>query len=232
MCVYLQSQSNRDNMYATLSADIVSSTSLSKDAIFELKQKIDILFKLLEEKFPGFWGRQIKGDYIECLIPKTSDSFRIALIIKSYIKSLTLPYVMKCKSFQTYGIRIAIGIGGMRIIDKKEGILDGEAIYLSGRAIEKMASPNKGTLCIKIDNNVHALALSTIAVLTDALMNNATKKQSEVLFYKLLSFKEEDIAEKLGISQPGVNIHSSSAKWYCIEEALNYFEQIKFEDYE
>lgn len=215
-------------MYATISADIVSSTSLSKDDTIELKQKIDSLFQLLGEKFPGFWGRQIKGDYIECLIPNVSDSFRIALIIKSYIKSITLPEVEQSKNFKTYGIRIVIGIGDMRIIDKKEGILDGEAIYLSGRAIENMTSPNKGTLSIQINNDIHSSALNTIAILTDALMNNATKRQSEVLFYKLLSVKEEDIADKLGIKQPGVNNHSSSAKWYCIEEALNYFEQIKF----
>ena len=217
-------------MYATLSADIVSSTSLSKEGTIELKQKIDNLFQLLGEKFPGFLGRQIKGDYIECLIPKVSDSFRIALIIKSYIKSITLPEIKQCKNFQTYGIRIAIGIGEMRIIDKEEGLLDGEAIYLSGRAINNMTSPNKGTLSINVNNN-QSSALFTIALLTDALMNNATKKQSEVLFYKLLSVKEEDIAEKIGISQPGVNNHSTSAKWYCIEEALDYFEQIKFEDY-
>ena len=38
--VYLQS--NKDKfMYATLSADIVSSTSLSKEGTIELKQKID-----------------------------------------------------------------------------------------------------------------------------------------------------------------------------------------------
>lgn len=219
-------------MYATLSADIVSSTSLSKEDTIELKNKIESLFQLLENKFPCFWGRQIKGDYIECLIPNVSDSFRIALIIKSYIKSITLPGIKQSKNFKTYGIRIAIGIGDMRIIDKKEGILDGEAIYLSGRAIENMTSLNKGTLSIQINNDILFSALNTIAVLTDALMNNATKKQSEVLFYKLLSVKEEDIADKLGIKQPGVNNHSSSAKWYCIEEALNYFEQIKFESYE
>ena len=219
-------------MYATLSADIVSSTSLSKEGTIDLKQKINSLFQLLEEKFPGFWGRQIKGDYIECFIPKVSDSFRIALIIKSYIKSITLPDIKRSKNFQTYGIRIAIGIGDMRIVDKEEGILDGEAIYLSGRTIENMTSLNRGTLSIQINGDIQSSALNTIAVLTDALMNNATRKQNEVLFYKLLSFKEDDIAKILGISQPGVNIHSTSAKWNCIEEALNYFEQINFENYE
>jgi hypothetical protein len=218
-------------MYATISADIVSSTSLTLESTIELKLKIEQLFKLLEDKYPKFWGRQIKGDYIECLIPNVSDSFRIALIIKSYIKSLSLPEVKINKDFQTYGVRISIGIGGMRIVDINAGILDGEAIYLSGRAIENMTL-NKGTLSININNNILSSELNTIAILTDALMNNATKKQCEVLFYKLLAIKEGEIAEKLGISQPSVNSHSSSAKWYCIEEALKCFEQIKFEDYE
>jgi hypothetical protein len=218
-------------MYATISADIVSSTSLSLESTIELKQKIGQLLKLLENKYTNFWGRQIKGDYIECFIPNVADSFRIALIIKSYIKSLSLPEVKLNKDFQTYGIRISIGMGAMRLIDRNEDILDGEAIYLSGRAIENMTL-NKGTISISINNFLFSSELNLIALLTDALVNNATKKQCEVLFYKLLAMKEEDIAKKLGISQPTVNSHSSSAKWYCIEEALKYFEQIEFEDYE
>ena len=74
--------------------------------------------------------------------------------------------------------------------------------------------------------------LRVIAVLTDAILNDATPKQSQVIYYKLLGYKESEIAEKMKIYQSGVNNHSSSAKWYCIEEALNYFEQIKFENYE
>ena len=218
-------------MYATISADIVSSTSLSLESTIELKQKIGQLLKLLENKYTNFWGRQIKGDYIECFIPNVAESFRIALIIKSYIKSLSLPEVKLNKDFQTYGIRISIGMGAMRLIDRNEDILDGEAIYLSGRAIENMTL-NKGTISISVNNFLLSSELNLIALLTDALVNNATKKQCEVLFYKLLAMKEEDIAKKLGISQPTVNSHSSSAKWYCIEEALKYFEQIKFEDYE
>lgn len=216
-------------MYATISADIVSSTSLSKDETIELKQKIGELFTLLEEKYPNFWGRQIKGDYIECLVPDASKAFRIALIIKTYLKSFSVEEKKGTKNFQTYGARIAIGIGNMRIVDKKQGIMDGEAIYLSGRAIENMGTPNKGTFAIEIDNEQCSKSLRIIALLTDALINNTTKRQSEVLYYKLLFTKEIDIAEKMGIKQSSVNEHSTLAKWYCLEEALNYFEQIKFE---
>lgn len=216
-------------MYATISADIVSSTSLSKDETIELKQKIEEQFVLLKEKYPNFWGRQIKGDYIECLVPDVSHALRIAFIIKTCIKSFGIVEKKGTKNFQTYGVRIAIGIGSMRIVDKEQGIMDGEAIYLSGRAIENMGSPNRGTLTIEISDKQLAMPLRTVALLTDALINNATKRQSEVLYYKLLSTKEMDIAEKMGIKQSSVNEHSTLAKWYCIEEALNYFEQIKFE---
>lgn len=54
----------------------------------------------------------------------------------------------KTKNFHTYGIRIAIGIGGMRIVNTEQGIWDGEAIYLSGRALEEMSSLNKGTMSV------------------------------------------------------------------------------------
>lgn len=78
------------NMFATISADIVSSTSLSVDETIRLKQRIEALFALLKTKYPDFYGRQIKGDYIECVMQNVSNVFRIALVIKSYIKSFPI----------------------------------------------------------------------------------------------------------------------------------------------
>lgn len=219
-------------MFASISADIVSSTSLSIDETIRLKERTQTLFSFLETRFSGFYGRQIKGDYIECIIQNASDVFRIALIIKSCIKSFNITANPDKKKFQTYGIRIAIGIGDMRIIDIEHGILDGEAIYMSGRELEMFDSLNKGTLYIKTTQKKLTISLQTIALLTDAIMNEMTVRQSEVVYYKLLGSKETDIAQTLGISQPAVNRTASSAKWYCIEEALNYFEQIDFDLYE
>ena len=209
-------------MYATISADIVSSTSLCIEETIALKQRIEDLFSVLEKRFPGFWGRLIKGDY---------DGFRVALIIKSCIKSFPIAEPKKKKLFQAYGIRIAMGIGNMRIVDKEHGIMDGEAIYLSGRTLSGMGTPNKnGTFLIEPADMQLKPALQTVGMLTDALLNNATKRQSEVIYYKLLSKSEQEIADILGVKQSGINQHSTSAKWYCIEEALNYFEQLNFEN--
>ena len=218
-------------MYATISADIVSSTSLCIEETIALKQRIEDLFSVLEKRFPGFWGRLIKGDYIECLLPSAKDGFRVALIIKSCIKSFPIAEPKKKKLFQAYGIRIAMGIGNMRIVDKEHGIMDGEAIYLSGRTLSGMGAPNKnGTFLIEPADMQLKPALQTVGMLTDALLNNATKRQSEVIYYKLLSKSEQEIADILGVKQSGINQHSTSAKWYCIEGALNYFEQLNFEN--
>ena len=219
-------------MYATISADIVSSTSLSEVETIELKQYIEEQLKMLETLYPGSWGRLIKGDYIECVVPNASNAFRIALIIKNSIKAFEVEKTLGSKLFYTYGARISIGIGGMSIVDREQGIMDGEAIYLSGRSLAKMGSLSKGALTIETINENLSQNLRVIAVLTDAILNDATPKQSQVIYYKLLGYKESEIAEKMKIYQSGVNNHSSSAKWYCIEEALNYFEQIKFENYE
>lgn len=219
-------------MFATISADIVSSTSLSVSETIELKQRIESLFALLKDKYPDFNGRQIKGDYIECVTQDVSSVFRVALIIKSCIKSFNIAEDKNTKNFQIYGVRIAVGIGDMRIVDTEQGIWDGEAIYMSGRALEEMNALNKGTLSIKTSKKQLSSPLQTIALLTDAILNDMTIRQSEVVYYKLLGFKETDIAQKLGISQSGVNKASSATKWYCIEEALKYFEQINFDEYE
>lgn len=219
-------------MFATISADIVSSTSLSVNETIELKRRIDSLFTLLKDMYPDFYGRQIKGDYIECVMQDVSKVFRAALIIKSCVKSFAIPGNKNTKDFQMYGIRIAIGIGDMRIIDIEHGIWDGEAIYMSGRSLEEMNSLNKGTLSIQTSKRQLSSPLQIIALLTDAIVNEMTLRQSEVIYYKLLGFKETDIASELGISQSGVNKAASATKWYCIEEALKYFEQLNFDDYE
>ena len=220
-------------MFATISADIVSSTSLSVNETIGLRQRIESLFALLKDKYPDFTGRQIKGDYIECVMQDVSNVFRVALVIKSCIKSFNIAEKKKsAKNFQVYGLRMAIGIGDMRIVNTEQGIWDGEAIYMSGRALEGMNVLNKGTLSIKTSKKQLSSPLQTIALLTDAIVNDMTIRQSEVVYYKLLGSKETDIAQKLGISQSGVNKASSATKWYCIEEVLKYFEQINFDEYE
>jgi hypothetical protein len=219
-------------MEATISADIVSSTSFTPEEVVDLKKNMERFFSLLENEYSGLWGRQIKGDYFEFYIPDASNAFRVALLLKTYLKSFNAGKTIKKNLFQTYGARIAIGIGKMRIVDRISDIMDGEAIYLSGRKIDEITQLTKGTLFINTNISELHDSLLTLALLTDAIINSASQKQCEVIYYKLLSKNEKDIAQILNIKQSGVNQRSTSGNWFAIESAVRFYEHIKFKDYE
>ena len=73
-------------MVAIISADIVSSTSLKTKELIELRRLLQELFSRIAEVSPGFWGRIVRGDSIECFVPEYHDALRIAILIKLYVK--------------------------------------------------------------------------------------------------------------------------------------------------
>jgi len=233
-------------MNAVILGDIVSSTALNEPEMQILRENLIRLINTLENTQPQetgnstFYGHLIKGDYIECYMNEPKDSLRVALLIKTLVKMMVLEkspdktLEKKRLLFRKYGIRMAIGIGTMRTVDTQQGILDGEAIYLSGRKIDDQRSCNKEKVVIKntmffetIDSKLKEQG-SVLVDLLDVLLNNATARQCKVLYYKLLGFSELDIAQKLDVNQATVNQHSTAAGWNAIEHTLKYYEQLEF----
>ncbi|MEA4935677.1 MAG: RNA polymerase subunit sigma-70 [Paludibacter sp.] len=227
---------------AIISADIISSTSLTEDELSLLSRRIKETFVILENKYNkdgiNFFGRLIKGDYIECYLKDPADALRVGLIIKSIVKSFAINEKFekesrKRKLFKQFGVRMAIGVGKMRTLNFKEGIMDGEAIYLSGRKINEQKNYNKEKITIKntlfFESNDMELTerFSVIFGLLDRLFVSMTVRQSEVLHYKLQEISEQEIAQKLKMSQSSVNQHSTASGWNVIEQAVKYYEQIK-----
>lgn len=219
-------------MYATISADIVQSTSLEIKEMLFLRSKVQELLNKLEVSFPGFWGRLVRGDSIECVTDKPQDAFRIILILKCYVKSLNIRKSGAPKELKRFGIRSVIGLGSMRMVDREHDFMDGEAIYLSGRALDQKATLMKGTLLVEPSESFQNKALNAIAALVDALLNRATARQCEVLFHRFFGEREQEIARQLVITQSAVNQHLASAGWTPIEKALDYYETLNFSDYE
>ncbi|MDR2690873.1 MAG: SatD family protein [Dysgonamonadaceae bacterium] len=219
---------------ATISADIVSSTSLNVKQRLVLEKKFIQLLMILKQTFGSemFFGRLIKGDYIECVLKDPKLALRAALLIKSHVKSLNIQPDKKAgqnlDEFKEYGVRIAIGVGELSIFNRKKGIIDGEAIYLSGRAINEMTASdkkNKTTLVFKSSNNDWNDVFTPIFQLLDVLFAKYKRAQSEVVFYKLLNKPEKEITMILTKSQSTINQHSTSTGWYAVESAVNYFEK-------
>jgi len=221
---------------STISADIISFTSLAD----EDKRKIELQIKLLisdltkQYKDQGFFGRIMQGDYIECALNSPVHVLRIALLLKSFIKSFELTENnesnKRLKYFKEYGIRIAIAVAPLTILDSKNGIIDGEAIYLSGRAIKDMSTSDKQKVVIKSSmffcnpDKQEQDKYDAMISLLDTIISRCSPKQCEVLHYKLLGVSEKDISQKLNRNQSTISQHSTAVGWNSIEKTVNYFE--------
>ncbi|RFN58004.1 helix-turn-helix transcriptional regulator [Marixanthomonas ophiurae] len=218
-------------MYSVLSGDIISSTSLHNKDRNLVEKELAKLLKKLEAEFEVY-GRIVKGDYIECVAPKAEDGLRVALAIKSFVKSIPIELSSykkdknRVRLFKTHGLRLAIGYGPLSRYNPKKGVIDGEAIYLSGREISGMSTHNKERVVIKntlffvSENETLNNRFKPVFELLDTLLSKATARQSEVLYLKLLNQQEDEIAKTLGIGQSAVNRHSTSVGWNAIETAV------------
>lgn len=218
-----------------ISGDIISSTSLVMEDRVILEEKLKGLLKVLKDKW-GVYGRLIKGDYLECVCQNSAEALRVALAIKSFVKSFDPKKANnrednnRISLFKTHGIRLAIAFGELSRFDPEKGVMDGEAVYLAGRLINQSPSSHgkervviKNTLFFTSHEERINEQMDPLMGLLDVLISKATARQSEVLYWKLLGFTESEIARKLGINQSVVNQHSTSVGWNSIERAVEYF---------
>lgn len=217
--------------YTVISGDLVAYTSLNALEKEQLEQQLEQLFIILKERF-NTYGRRVKGDYLECVVPNPAQALQVALILKTAITAFEIDRDSddeRLKAFQTYGIRLALGYGTLDRYDPEKGIIDGEAIYKSGRAISKESTHNKDRIVIKntmfVSTNDSLLknTLETLLALLDHILSKVTTRQSEILYHKLLGKSEKEIAAHLGISQPSVNQHSTASGWNAIDKTVHYY---------
>jgi len=228
-------------MNAAISGDIVSSTALTieeKESLFNgLRSLIETVRGFMDSENEPFYGRIIKGDYIECYLKSPVLSLRVALIIKSFVKFQTVDASLSSDKkeklnrqlFNQFGIRLAIGVGLMQKVDLDNGILDGDAIYLSGRKMDETKSYSsviRNTMFFDSTDVGLAARFDTMITLIDEIINRCSPKQSEIVYHKLLKKKEAEIAALLGVTQSTVNQHSTAAGWNSIEKAVSHYEQL------
>ena len=217
-----------------ISGDIISSTSLTVDDRKLLEQQLKTLIDQLETKY-NTYSRIIKGDYLECVVSKPQDALKVALLIKCFVKAISISNDASYKNnhrikfFKSHGIRLALGYGELERFDKTAGVIDGDAIYRSGRMISENSTHGKQRIVIKntlffsSDNTMLNEQMDALLSLLDTIIVNATARQCEVVYHKILGLSEDEISTRLDIGQPTVNQHSTSIGWNSIETTLNYF---------
>lgn len=223
---------------SAISADVISYTSLSEGEKRLLEEGIRRLLADLTKKYENqsFYGRLVQGDYVECAMKSAKYALRIALLLKTFVKSIDFKTSKqpnkRLKYFNEHGIRLALAVAPLDKIDSEKGIIDGEAIYVSGRAIKNISTSDKQKIVIKntmffCSKDVKLQELfDTIFTLLDTIISKCSAKQSEIIYYKLLEYSERNISEALGKYQSTISQHSTSAGWLAIEKAVKYFENV------
>jgi len=157
------------------------------------------------------------------------------LLLKTYIKSLDLPKDKpkdkRIDRFKEHGLRLAAAVAPLDTLDTKAGIIDGEAIQLSGRAIKNLDTSEKQKVIIKNtmffcspDKQTEEQFVPLFALL-DVLLSKSSAKQCQVIYYKLLGYSEGEVAKIIGKYQSTINQHSTAAGWHAIEKSVKFFEK-------
>ena len=221
-----------EQVFGAIAADVIDSTSLSRTDLLRLSDEVNRCFADAKYYTPiQFWGRLVKGDTIECCLQNPNMALRLALLVKCRIKAWAGG--LSCSTaLQDLGIRFSIGVGNMRIVDPQIDIMDGEAIYIAGRNLNRIAdTPFTSAFgFVAADRNLTELINISVTLLDD-LINSLSTKQSAVIYHMLLGLNQTEIAKLLLISQSSVNSRAQKAGWRLIVGALRVYERINFVDY-
>lgn len=195
-----------------------------------LRDRLRGMLEKFEKESPGFWARIVRGDSIECVVPTYRDSLRIAILIKLFVKMQAER--LDCHVLlRRHGIRFSIGMGNLDYADRENDIINGEAIYISGRNLDGISRKSGIFTAFEMalaSRPMNEMLNSYVALLS-SLVDSYSAKQAEVVFYKLLGYKEIEIAERLGIYQSSVNTRSGQAQWGLLRTAIRDFEEMDFE---
>lgn len=214
-------------MVATISADIVRSTSLATGDLITLRKRLRGLLDDFEKDYDGFWARIVRGDCIECFVPEYRYALRIAILIKLFVK-MQVSGVDCDEELQKFGIRFSIGVGDIKYANKHEDIIEGVAIYMSGRNLDVISGKGNVFTAFQIKDTPDSISnlLDSYVALLSNIVDSYSAKQAEVVFYKLLGFREKEISEKLGIYQSSVNTRSTKAQWGLVNTAIKDLEDL------
>jgi len=217
-------------MKATISADIVRSTSMGTADLLDLRRGLLGLIRDLEKDIPGFWARIVRGDCLECVVPDARDALRIAILLKLFVKMRVADFDCS-EMLRRHGIRFSIAAGDLRYINRDEDIIDGPAIYLSGRNLDEISRKGGRMSIFEVDRDPRPLSnvLDSYVALVCELVDSYSSKQAAVVYYKLLGFREVEISERLGIYQSSVNMRASNAQWGLLNRAIKDFENLDLE---
>jgi hypothetical protein len=207
---------------AVITADIMQSTEMTDSARVLIYTAVKDVLNSTTKGY-NMQSEMYRGDSFQCLINNPKDGLRVALLIKTFIKSVLIKETLDTRK-QTFDVRMALGIGGISLKTNNVITSDGEAFQLSGRLLDELKR-TKATFSI-VTNDDFNNELSIESLLLDTIITDLSPMQSEVIYYKLLNYNETEIAKKLNVNQSAINQRSVSGNWNVINKMVQHFEKM------
>ncbi len=221
---------------AVITADIIHSSKLTNDVKRMVYKSVENVLLAVNEDF-NTMSETYRGDSFQCLVKNPKDALRVALIIRTFIRSLNFserhevskvskPLEKKVVIYPVwmFDVRMTIGIGSVNLKMKNISTSDGIAFQLSGRLLDEIKDSKNRFAITSADRYNEELRMES--ALLDVIINSTTALQCEVINLKLLGFTEIEIAKQLYIKQEAVNQRSVSGNWNIIKKMIHYFETI------
>lgn len=220
-----------------ITGDIVASRRLSvksRERLYSDLRKFMVSLKV-EGWLLAF--EMFRGDSLQCVVKKKENVLRVALLIRAWMKSYTtdahsargarVNARIAAKGYFSgkQDIRLSIGIGKVDFLKIKSlAHSDGEVFHLSGHGLDGLKNTSQRMIVRTTDEKFNEIVEPSILLL-DAVLEKWTNNQAETTLYKLRDLKEEEIAEKIGISQSAVNQRTKTSQWNAIEKLVTWFEK-------
>lgn len=210
-----------DQIIGVLTGDLIRSTGQSADQIALARNCIQTAVEHFEQQHgPVTFGPPdfFSGDGWQIAVPSPEISFRLALFIRTSLKSQA-----------GQDTRIAIGFGGADQLNSDRASLStGEAFILSGRALTNMSSYFDMTLALPDTCPVKDQWPRAMVHMLSAFSNGWTRRQSEIIRFALLhpEATHNDIGANMipPVRQQTINNALRGANWRAVLEALTVLE--------
>ncbi len=208
--------------YAVVTADLVSSRKLkATDIESRLKEIARIIEARLFRRKKSF--EIFRGDSFQALLVRPADALQVALLWRSAIKATV------SGSFQ-WDVRIAIGLGPTTHIGKNLAASGGPAFQQSGTLLDQIKHNDAQRLAFSTDDENWDDALNTQCILAEQIMSRWTPTAAEAIFQQLLFDEtQQNLAARLGISQPSVHKRLQTAGSSAIRHWESHFRKMAAE---
>ena len=208
---------SKSKLVSVITGDIIGSTQLSAADRKPMVKAMNSLGDMLAKAgYPLKSQEVFRGDSFQLVLTETWQILDVALLIRAYMRSVEL------ESLQQLDVRLGIGIGPVEFKAKNQNESDGTAFRLAAQALENATKNNLANIWILTNNVPLDEHLNTINVAWETIVSRWTVAQSKSMQGSLQGLVQEEIANKLKVTQPTITRSLQSADDKVIHYLLEY----------